>query len=73
MNSKCLYRPHVQETVEVEQESYDNLPNMVIILNPNGTVNEELMLANGMNLETIKAVTDAATGKKKGQSGQKLS
>ena len=36
---------------------------MVIILNPNGTVNEELMLANGMNMETIKAVTDAATGK----------
>jgi len=35
---------------------------MVIILNPNGTVNEELMLANGMNMETIKAVTDAATG-----------
>ena len=47
----------------MEQESYDNLPNMVIILNPNGTVNEELMLANGMNMETIKAVTDAATGK----------
>ena len=42
----------------MEQESYDNLPNMVIILNPNGTVNEELMLAHGMNLETIKAVTD---------------
>jgi len=52
----------IEETVEVEQESYDNLPNMVIILNPNGTVNEELMLANGMNMETIKAVTDAATG-----------
>jgi hypothetical protein len=34
----------------------------VIILNPNGTVNEELMLANGMTLETIRAVTDAATG-----------
>ena len=49
--------------MEVEQESYENLPNMVIILNPNGTVNEELMLANGMNMETIKAVTDAATGK----------
>lgn len=49
----------IQETVEVEQqESYDSLPNMVIILNPNGTVNEELMLAHGMNLETIKAVTD---------------
>ena len=31
---------------------------MVIILNPNGTVNEELMLAHGMNLETIKAVTE---------------
>lgn len=52
----------IQETVEVEQESYDNLPNMVIILNPNGTVNEELMLANGMTIETIRAVTDAATG-----------
>ena len=25
-------------------------------------VNEELMLANGMNMETIKAVTDAASG-----------
>ena len=49
----------IQETVEVEQESYDNLP-MVIILNPNGTINEELMLAHGMNLETIKAVTDNA-------------
>ena len=49
----------IQETVEVEQqESYDSLPNMVIILNPNGTVNEELMLAHGMNLETIKAVTE---------------
>merc|ERR1719410_1243226 len=48
----------IQETVEVEQESYDNLPNMVIILNPNGTINEELMLAHGMNLETIKAVTE---------------
>jgi len=47
----------IQETVEVEQESYDNLP-MVIILNPNGTVNEELMQAHGMNLETIKAITD---------------
>jgi hypothetical protein len=34
----------------------------VIILNPNGTVNEELMLANGMTIETIRAVTDAATG-----------
>ena len=42
----------------MQQESYDSLPNMVIILNPNGTVNEELMLAHGMNLETIKAVTD---------------
>lgn len=50
----------IQETVEVEQESYDNLPNMVIILNPNGTINEELMLAHGMNLETIKAVTENA-------------
>ena len=50
----------IQETVEVEQESYDNPPNMVIILNPNGTINEELMLAHGMNLETIKAVTDNA-------------
>merc|ERR1711892_1416862 len=49
----------IQETVEVEQESYDNLP-MVIILNPNGTINEELMLAHGMNLETTKAVTDNA-------------
>jgi len=49
----------IQETVEVEQqESYDSLPNVVIILNPNGTVNEELMLAHGMNLETIKAVTE---------------
>ena len=47
----------IQETVEVEQESYENLP-MFIILNPNGTVNEELMLAHGMNLETIKAITD---------------
>ena len=34
------------------------MPNVVIILNPNGTVNEELMLAHGMNLETIKAVTE---------------
>ena len=41
-----------------QQESYDSLPNVVIILNPNGTVNEELMLAHGMNLETIKAVTE---------------
>merc|ERR1719347_2205484 len=48
----------IQETVEVEQESYENLPSMVIILNPNGTVNEELMLAHGMNQETIKALTD---------------
>jgi hypothetical protein len=39
-----------------QQESYDSLPNMVIILNPNGTVNEELMLAHGMNLETIKVI-----------------
>jgi len=52
----------IEETVEVEQESYDGLSPMVIILNPNGTVNEELMLANGMNMETIKAVTDAASG-----------
>ena len=42
----------------LQQESYDSLPNVVIILNPNGTVNEELMLAHGMNLETIKAVTE---------------
>ncbi len=32
---------------------------MVIILNPNGTVNEELMLANGFNMETIKALSEA--------------
>lgn len=49
----------IQETVEVEQESYDNLPNMVIILNPNGTVNEELMLANGMNAQDVEAVKEA--------------
>ena len=40
----------------MEQESYDSLPNMVIILNPNGTVNEELMLANGMNVQDLAAV-----------------
>ena len=44
--------------MRLQQESYDSLPNVVIILNPNGTVNEELMLAHGMNLETIKAVTE---------------
>jgi len=50
----------IQETVEVAQdESYDNLPNMVIILNPNGTVNEELMLANGMNAQDVEAVKEA--------------
>ena len=55
-----------QETVEVEQEAIAaaggaaaNGQNMVIILNPNGTVNEELMLANGFNMETIKALSEA--------------
>jgi len=45
----------IQETVEVEQETGDG-QNMIIILNPNGTVNEELMLANGINQDIIKAV-----------------
>ena len=35
---------------------------MVIILNPNGTINEELMLANGFNMETIKALSEAMGG-----------
>merc|ERR1711936_885146 len=48
----------IQETVEVEQESADLGQNMIIILNPNGTINEELMLAHGVNQETIKAVSE---------------
>ena len=32
---------------------------MIIILNPNGTLNEELMLAHGVNHDTIKAVSEA--------------
>ena len=32
---------------------------MIIILNPNGTLNEELMLAHGVNQDTIKAVSEA--------------
>ena len=31
---------------------------MIIILNPNGTINEELMLAHGVNQEAIKAVSE---------------
>ena len=44
----------------MEQDAGSELggQNMIIILNPNGTINEELMLAHGMNLETIKAVTE---------------
>jgi len=49
----------VQETVEVpiavEQEAYDGP--VVIILNPNGTIND-LVLADSMNQETLKAITD---------------
>merc|ERR1719285_470853 len=53
----------IEETVEVEQEAVDGMSNnMVIILNPNGTVNEELMLANGFNLDTIKAMSEAVSG-----------
>merc|ERR1712180_353138 len=64
----------IQETVEVEQqESYDSLPNVVIILNPNGTVNEELMLAHGMNLETIKAVTEQGINLQAAEIGQQTS
>jgi len=48
----------IQETVEVEQESADLGQNMIIILNPNGTINEELMLAHGVNQEAIKAVSE---------------
>ena len=47
----------LQETVEVEQENGDG-QNMIIILNPNGTINEELMLANGVNQDTIRAVAN---------------
>ena len=51
----------VQETVEVpvavEQEAYDGP--VVIILNPNGTIND-LVLADSMNQETLKAITDNA-------------
>ena len=36
--------------------------NMIIILNPNGTINEELMLAHGVNQEAIRAVTEAHGG-----------
>ena len=40
----------LQETVEVEQEAGEmGGQNMIIILNPNGTVNEELMQAHGIN------------------------
>merc|ERR1719410_1677774 len=51
----------IQETVEVEQDAGGELggQNMIIILNPNGTINEELMLAHGINQEAIKAVTEA--------------
>ena len=44
--------------MEVEQESADLGQNMIIILNPNGTINEELMLAHGVNQEAIKAVSE---------------
>ena len=51
---------NLQETVEVEQETGEmGGQNMIIILNPNGTINEELMLAHGINQEAIKAVTEA--------------
>ena len=40
----------LKETVEVEQEAGEmGGQNMIIILNPNGTVNEELMQAHGIN------------------------
>ena len=42
----------------MEQEAADLGQNMIIILNPNGTINEELMLAHGVNQEAIKAVTE---------------
>ena len=41
----------------MEQENGDG-QNMIIILNPNGTINEELMLANGVNQDTIRAVAN---------------
>ena len=48
---KLLFtRVFLQETVEVEQEAGEmGGQNMIIILNPNGTVNEELMQAHGIN------------------------
>lgn len=53
----------IQETVEVEQEAGEmGGQNMIIILNPNGTVNEELMQAHGINQDTIKAVSEAQGG-----------
>ena len=39
----------------MEQEAYDGP--VVIILNPNGTIND-LVLADSMNQETLKAITD---------------
>ena len=42
----------------MEQEAADLGQNMIIILNPNGTINEELMLAHGVNQEAIKAVSE---------------
>ena len=42
----------------MEQETADLGQNMIIILNPNGTINEELMLAHGVNQEAIKAVSE---------------
>ena len=45
----------LQETVEVEQEAGEmGGQNMIIILNPNGTVNEELMQAHGINQVRLK-------------------
>ena len=47
--------PFLQETVEVEQEAGEmGGQNMIIILNPNGTVNEELMQAHGINQVRLK-------------------
>ena len=49
----------VQETVEVEQEAGEmGGQNMIIILNPNGTVNEELMQAHGINQVRLELEMD---------------
>lgn len=48
----------LQETVEVEQEAGEmGGQNMIIILNPNGTVNEELMQAHGINQVRKQRIT----------------